>query len=79
MNEESEGREKISEEKKKKPRIAGGMKRVHFWTSQIRGIESTEVALSVRVSEHIRPGVWETDMASSPQLGPISSRILRSK
>lgn len=71
LNEESEGREKISEEKK--PRIAGGMERVHFWTSQIRGIESTEVALSVRVSEYIRPGVWETDMASSPQLGPISS------
>lgn len=43
LNEESEGREKISEEKKL--RIAGGMKRVHFWTSQIRGIESTEVAL----------------------------------
>ena len=48
------------------------MEGVHFWTTQIRGVESTEVALCW-VSEHIRPGVWEADMASSPQLWPISS------
>lgn len=42
LDKESEGREKISAEN---PRIAGGMEGVHFWTSQIRGIESTEVAL----------------------------------